>query len=61
VYRAWAAAGAATPLPYNRIGQILEKQKDYKGALDAYTTSLKIEWNQPPIIEAKERVETLAK
>ncbi len=61
VYRAWATAGADTPLPYNRIGQILEKQKDYKGALDAYTKSLKIEWNQPPIIEAKERVEALAK
>ncbi len=61
VYRAWAAAGASTPLPYNRIGQILEKQKDYKGALDAYAKSLKIEWNQPPIIEAKERVEAMIK
>lgn len=59
-YRAWADTGALTPLPWNRIGQILEKRKDYKGALDAYTRSLKIEWNQPPILEAKARVEKLA-
>jgi hypothetical protein len=59
-YQAWAQAGAATPLPYNRIGQILEKRKDFKGALEAYTKSLAIEWNQPPIIEAKSRMEKLA-
>jgi hypothetical protein len=56
-YQAWVQAGAATPLPYNRIGEILEKQKDYKGALESYTKSLKVEWNQPPIIEAKKRLE----
>ena len=57
-YQAWVLAGAATPLPYNRIGEILEKRKDFKGALEAYTKSLKVEWNQPPIIEAKTRLET---
>jgi tetratricopeptide (TPR) repeat protein len=59
VYRDWADAGAIAPLPYNRMGQILEKRKDYRGALDAYTRSLKVEWNQPPIIEAKSRMEKL--
>jgi hypothetical protein len=61
VCRAWAASGAKTPLPYNRIGQILEKRKDYKGALAAYSKSLEIEWNQPPIIEAKSRLQRLGK
>jgi hypothetical protein len=55
-YQAWANAGAATPLPYNRIGEILERRKDYKGALEAYTKSVEIEWNQPPAIEAKARL-----
>jgi hypothetical protein len=58
-YRGWAAAGAKTPLPYNRIGEILEKRKDNRGALDAYQRSLQIEWNQPPMIEAKKRLEKL--
>jgi predicted TPR repeat methyltransferase len=57
-YQAWVQAGAATPLPYNRIGEILEKRKDYKAALESYAKSLKVEWNQPPIIEAKKRLET---
>jgi hypothetical protein len=57
VYRDWADAGAIAPLPYNRMGQILEKRKDYRGALDAYTRSLNVEWNQPPTIEAKARME----
>ena len=58
-YQDWVAAGAATPLPYNRIGEILEKRKDFKGALDAYTKSLAVEWNQPPIIEAKSRLQKM--
>ncbi len=58
-YKTWVQAGATTPLPYNRIAQILEKRKDYKGAVDFYTKSLKVEWNQPPIIEAKKRLETV--
>jgi hypothetical protein len=58
-YQDWVAAGAATPLPYNRIGEILEKRKDFKGALDAYTKSLAVEWNQPPIIDAKSRLQKM--
>ena len=58
-YQDWVASGAATPLPYNRIGEILEKRKDFKGALDAYTKSLIVEWNQPPIIDAKSRLQKL--
>jgi Tfp pilus assembly protein PilF len=58
-YQAWATARATTPLPYNRIGEILEKRKDYPGALAAYTQSLVVEWNQPPIIEAKSRVQKI--
>ncbi len=56
-YKAWAAAGARTPLPYNKVGEILERSGDDKGALEAYTKSLEIEWNQPPVIEAKTRLE----
>ena len=61
VYRQWTGAGAKTPLPWNRLGEILEKRKDYKGALEAYKRSLKIEWNQPPALEAKARLEKLVK
>ena len=59
VYRAWIAAGTRNPRPLNRVGEILEKREDYRGARDAYTRSLKLEWNQPPILEAKSRVERL--
>jgi hypothetical protein len=58
-YRGWTKAGARTPLPWNRLGDILEKRKDYKGALEAYTQSLKLEWNQPPVGAAKERLEKM--
>ena len=58
-YQAWIQAGAQTPLPYNRTGQILEKRKDFKGALEAYTQSLKVEWNQPWTIEGKARMEKM--
>jgi hypothetical protein len=34
-------------------------RKDFKGALAAATRSLEIEWNQPPVIEAKARLEKL--
>jgi len=57
VYRQWAEAGATTPVPYNRLGEILERRKDPTGALDAYRRSLEIEWNQPPILEAVSRLE----
>ena len=55
-YKAWAASSPRTPLPYNKIGEMLERQGDLKGALDACTKSLEVEWNQPPIIEAKSRL-----
>lgn len=58
-YRQWTASNPQTPLPWNRLGQIFEKRKDYQGALEAYTRSLKVEWNQPPAIEAKVRLEKL--
>jgi hypothetical protein len=60
-YQAWVQAGARTPLPYNRIGEMLENRKDFAGALEAYSSSLKVEWNQPPIITAKKRVEDAVK
>jgi len=49
----------ATPLPWNRLGTILEKRRDYEGALKAYSLSLKVEWNQPPTLEAKTKMEKL--
>jgi Tfp pilus assembly protein PilF len=58
-YRDWIKSGAKTPLPYNRVGEILEKRKDYRAALEAYVRSLQVEWNQPPIIEARKRLEKL--
>ncbi len=57
--RAWIKAGAKTPLPYNRLGELLEKRRDYRGALEAYVRSLQVEWNQPPIIEARKRLEKI--
>ena len=57
VYRQWTAAGAATPLPWNRIGEIMKKRQDYKAALEAYTQSLRVEFNQPVIIEARKQLE----
>lgn len=55
-YAAWAAAGARSPLPYNKVGEISERRGNDKAALDAYTKSLEVEWNQPSIIEAKSRL-----
>lgn len=55
-YRAWASVGPRTPLPYNKLGEILERRQDDRGALAAYTKSLEVEWNQPPVIEAKSRL-----
>ena len=31
VYRQWTASDPRTPLPWNRLGELLEKRKDYKG------------------------------
>lgn len=54
--QAWAATHPRTPLPYNKIGAMLQRKGDNQGALEAYTKSLEVEWNQPPIIEAKSRL-----
>ena len=56
-YHAWVLYGATSPIPYNRIAEIVEKRKDLRGALEFYTRSLQVEWNQPPVIEAKRRLE----
>ncbi len=57
-YRLWAGNGPRLPLPWNRIGEILERRGDPAGALEAYKKSLETEWNQPPIMEARRRLET---
>jgi hypothetical protein len=61
IYRDWIAAGARIPRPYNRVGGLLERRQDWRGALTAYARSLELEWNQPPIIEARSRVEQKVK
>lgn len=60
VYRHWTRANPRAPGPWNRLGELLEKRKDYKGALRAYRRSLEVEWNQPPVIEAKTRMEKMS-
>ena len=57
-YRLWAISGPRQPLPWNRIGEILERRKDSRGALEAYKKSLQIEWNQPPTMDAVKRLES---
>jgi hypothetical protein len=56
-YHLWVRNGAISPFPYNRIGQLLEKKNDLRGAIEFYARSLQVEWNQPPIQEAKSRLE----
>jgi len=56
-YQTWVRNGALVPGPYNRIAEIMEKRKDLRSALEFYTRSLQVEWNQPPVIEAKRRLE----
>lgn len=60
-YRAWTAAGTVTPLPWNRIAAILEQRKDYPAALEACTQSLRVEFNQPVIMDTRKRLEALAR
>jgi predicted TPR repeat methyltransferase len=48
-------------LAWNRFGEILEKRGDLRGALEAYRKSLEIEWNQPPTLEARRRLEAAVK
>ena len=56
--RAWADAGATDPMPYNRIGEMLEKKGDLQGALLAYRNSFRLDWQQIPVIRAKVRIRT---
>ena len=60
-YRLWAISGPRHQMPWRRIGEILEKRKDLRGALEAYKKSLQIEWNQPPTMEAVRRIESSLK
>jgi Tfp pilus assembly protein PilF len=61
VYQDWIDTGATRPRPYNEVGAILEKRGNLRGALDAYRQSLKVEWNQPPTIEIRSRLEQQVK
>lgn len=56
-YGLWMRSGPRSPLPWNRTGEILEKRRNLQGALEAYKKSLVIEWNQPPVMDARKRVE----
>ena len=58
---AWGISPCRAAMPWNRIGEILEKRGDRRGALEAYVKSLEIEWNQPPIMDARRRLEAEAK
>ncbi len=60
-YWLWSLSGPRNPLPWNRIGEILERRKDLRGALNAYKKSIQIEWNQPPTMEAVRRLESTLK
>jgi beta-galactosidase len=53
----WGLSGPPAPAPWNRFGALLEKRGDLRGALEAYRKSLVVEWNQPPIMEARRRLE----
>jgi hypothetical protein len=53
----WVAAMPNSYPARNGLGDLLEKQGKLKEALAQYDKSLQIEWNQPPILQAKIRVE----
>jgi len=57
----WGISSCRATMPWNRIGEILEKRGDKRGALEAYVKSLGIEWNQPPIMDARRRLESQVK
>jgi hypothetical protein len=57
---AWGISSCPAAMPWNRMGEILEKRGDGRGALEAYQKSLEIEWNQPPIMDARRRLEAQA-
>jgi hypothetical protein len=55
----WFAAMPDSYQAHNTLGQFLEKKGKYADALAEYRQSLKLEWNQPPTIEAKKRMDKL--
>lgn len=57
----WGISSDASPAPWNRLAEIREKQGHDQAALEAYKKSLEIEWNQPPVIEAIQRLEEMVK
>jgi len=65
--RSWLQPGSGgcvvRPHPRHGIGfgALLEKRGDFRGALEAYRKSLETEWNQPPIMEARRRLEQIVK
>ena len=55
--RRWVAAMPKSYQARNALGTLLEKQGKLREAMEQYTLSLQIEWNQPPTVEAKTRLE----
>ncbi len=59
--RKWIAAMPKSYEAHNMLGQLLEKQEKFADALKEYRESLRLEWNQPPIVEAAKRVQEKVK
>jgi tetratricopeptide (TPR) repeat protein len=55
--RKWIAAMPKSYEAHNMLGQLLEKDGKFADALKEYRESLRLEWNQPPIVEAAKRVQ----
>jgi hypothetical protein len=55
--RKWIAAMPKSYEAHNMLGQLLEKDGKFPDALKEYRESLRLEWNQPPIVEAAKRVQ----
>jgi len=53
----WAAAIPEAARPWNVLGRFYESKEMTREALPAYRKSLDIEWNQPDIMEAIQRLE----
>ena len=53
----WSAAVPASFHPWNVLGRFYESQQMPAEALRAYRKSLEIEWNQPDVLQATERLE----
>ena len=55
----WSTALPKNYQAHNVLGRYLEKKGRLADALAEYKRSLELEWNQPPTIEAKTRIENL--